>query len=43
MESTNIKEVVKEKYGEAALRVNSGRSACRGAASASRCGPDPIA
>jgi SAM-dependent methyltransferase len=42
MESANIKEVVKEKYGEAALRVNSGGSACCGAASASGCGPDPI-
>ena len=43
MESTNIKEVVKEKYGEAALRVNSGGSACCGATSAATgCGPDPI-
>lgn len=41
--STNIKEVVREKYGEAALRVTSGGSCCCGAApaSASGCG-DPI-
>ena len=31
MSSTNIKEVVKEKYGEAALRVLSGGSSCCGA------------
>jgi len=39
----NIKEVVKEKYGQAALRVNSGGSSCCGSnpASASGCG-DPI-
>ncbi len=43
MDNTNIKEVVKEKYGEAALRVNSGGSACCGATSAATgCGPDPI-
>ena len=42
MDGTNIKEVVKEKYGEAALRVHSGGSACCGATSASSCGPDPI-
>jgi SAM-dependent methyltransferase len=43
MENTNIKEVVKEKYGEAALRVNSGGSACCGATAASaNCGSDPI-
>ena len=42
MENTNIKEAVKEKYGEAALRVNTGGSACCGATAASSCGPDPI-
>src|SRR3974390_921035 len=43
MTDTNIKEVVKEKYGEAALRVNTGGSACCGATSASSScgGPDP--
>ena len=42
MADTNIKEVVREKYGEAALRVHSGGSACCGATAASSCGPDPI-
>jgi arsenite methyltransferase len=43
MDNANIKEVVKEKYGEAALRVNSGGSACCGATAASgNCGSDPI-
>ncbi len=43
MENANIKEVVREKYGEAALRVNSGGSACCGATAASgNCGSDPI-
>ncbi len=44
MADTSIKEVVKEKYGEAALRVNTGGSACCGATSASSScgGPDPI-
>ena len=37
----DIKEVVKQKYGEAALRVKSGASACCGASSGSGCG-DPI-
>jgi arsenite methyltransferase len=36
-ESTDIKEVVKQKYGEAALRVKSGGSSCCGAASATSC------
>ena len=35
MSTTNIKEVVKEKYGEAALRVLSGGSSCCGATAAS--------
>ena len=30
-ETTDIKEVVKQKYGEAALRVKSGGSSCCGA------------
>src|ERR1700728_4465321 len=37
----DIKEVVKEKYGEAALRIKSGGSSCCGA-SASSCCNDPI-
>src|SRR6201993_4221849 len=40
-ETTDIKEVVRQKYGEAALRVKSGGSSCCGAASASSC-CDPI-
>jgi arsenite methyltransferase len=40
-QATDIKEVVKEKYGEAALRVNSGGSSCCGAAGATGCA-DPI-
>src|SRR5439155_22283600 len=39
---TNIKEVVKEKYGQAALRVKTGGSSCCGAAAASGLGCDPI-
>jgi arsenite methyltransferase len=39
--SGDIKEVVKEKYGEAALRVSSGGSSCCGATNSSGCG-DPI-
>jgi arsenite methyltransferase len=42
MPDTNIKEVVKEKYGQAALRVTSGGSSCCGAASASGGSCDPI-
>jgi len=38
----NIKEVVKEKYGLAALRVSSGGSSCCGAAPASGLSCDPI-
>jgi arsenite methyltransferase len=37
-----IKEVVKEKYGQAALRVNNGGSACCGASAALDGGCDPI-
>ena len=40
-EAVDIKEVVKQKYGEAALRVNSGGSSCCGASPSSGCG-DPI-
>src|SRR6202158_2311266 len=38
----NIKEVVKEKYGQAALRVSSGGSSCGGATPASGLSCDPI-
>jgi len=41
MNNTGIKEVVKQKYGEAALRVKSGGSSCCGATAANGCG-DPI-
>src|SRR5579872_2257755 len=40
-ETSDIKEVVKQKYGEAALRVQSGGSSCCGAAPATSC-CDPI-
>src|SRR5947199_3214791 len=40
--STDIKEVVKEKYGQAALRVSSGGSSCCGAAAALDGCCDPI-
>ena len=40
--STNIKDVVKEKYGEAALRVLTGGSSCCGASAACGTGADPI-
>jgi arsenite methyltransferase len=42
MEGENIRDVVKEKYGQAALRVNAGGSACRGADAANGSGCDPI-
>src|SRR5687768_10993884 len=38
----DIKEVVREKYGQAALRVNKGGSACCGAAAACGTDVDPI-
>ena len=38
---SNIKDVVKEKYGQAALRVTSGGSSCCGASSSTG-SPDPI-
>src|SRR5580698_6207022 len=37
-----IKEVVKEKYGQAALQVNAGRSSCCGASAALQGCCDPI-
>ncbi|HEY6373766.1 MAG TPA: arsenite S-adenosylmethyltransferase, partial [Candidatus Sulfotelmatobacter sp.] len=40
MSSPDIKEVVKQKYGQAALRVTSGGSPCCGASAS--CGCDPI-
>jgi len=40
-ETSDIKEVVKQKYGEAALRVKSGTSSCCGAAPSAACA-DPI-
>ncbi|HTZ71135.1 MAG TPA: hypothetical protein VMB71_10840, partial [Acetobacteraceae bacterium] len=43
MSTGNIKEVVKEKYGQAALRVSSGGSSCCGAAPGKPdCCADPI-
>ena len=44
METVNVREVVKEKYGQAALRASSGnRSSCCGTQGASDgCGCDPI-
>jgi arsenite methyltransferase len=40
-QATDIKDVVKEKYGEAALRVKSGGSSCCGSSAAAGCA-DPI-
>ncbi len=42
MSTTDIKEVVKEKYGQAALRVKSGGSSCCGATPGIGRGCDPI-
>jgi arsenite methyltransferase len=42
MDSANIKEVVREKYGQAALRVTSGGSSCCGATADGGLGCDPI-
>ena len=42
MSTTDIKEVVKEKYGQAALRVKTGGSSCCGATAADGSGCDPI-
>ena len=41
MVTSDIKEVVKEKYGQAALRVKTGGSSCCGGSTSSGCG-DPI-
>ena len=38
-DATDIKEVVKEKYGQAALRVKSGGSSCCGATASAGCDP----
>ena len=40
--STDIKEVVKEKYGQAALRIHSGGSSCCGASTALESCCDPV-
>jgi ubiquinone/menaquinone biosynthesis C-methylase UbiE len=42
LENTDIKEMVKEKYGQAALRAGAGGSSCCGAAPASGGACDPI-
>jgi SAM-dependent methyltransferase len=42
MSGTHIRDVVKEKYGQAALRVTSGGSSCCGAAPVNGSGCDPI-
>lgn len=42
MEQENVREVVKEKYGQAALRVKTGGSSCCGATAASALTCDPI-
>ena len=42
LENANIKEIVREKYGQAALRAGSGGSSCCGAAPASGAACDPI-
>lgn len=42
MSTTDIKEVVKERYGQAALRVRNGGSSCCGSAPASASSCDPI-
>ena len=42
IKETDIKEVVKEKYGQAALRVKTGGSSCCGASPAGLSGCDPI-
>jgi SAM-dependent methyltransferase len=41
-QTSDIKEVVKEKYGQAALRASTGRSSCCGAEAACRSEVDPI-
>jgi arsenite methyltransferase len=39
MQATDVKQVVKQKYGEADLRLESGGSSCCGATPGSRCDP----
>jgi len=43
VEASSVKEIVREKYGQAALRVSSGASSCCGATAAGGTGCDPIA
>ncbi|MSV27593.1 MAG: arsenite methyltransferase [Bryobacterales bacterium] len=38
----DIREIVREKYGQAALRVDTGGSSCCGSSPSGCCGPDPI-
>src|ERR1043165_2381185 len=42
MDGANVKEIVKEKYGQAALRATSGGSSCCGSSPSSAGGCDPI-
>src|SRR5947209_2917452 len=42
MQSTEVKEIVKEKYGQSALRVKNAGSSCCGATAASALSCDPI-
>jgi arsenite methyltransferase len=42
MSTTDIKEVVKEKYGQAALRAKSGKTSCCGSGSAADACCDPV-
>jgi arsenite methyltransferase len=42
MNSTDVKDIVKQKYGQAALRVRSGGSSCCGVTASSGSGCDPI-
>src|SRR6185437_7288903 len=42
MQTTDVKEIVKEKYGQAALRVKTGGSSCCGATAATGLSCDPI-
>ena len=42
MQSADVREIVKEKYGEAALRVKTGGSSCCGATAATGLSCDPI-
>jgi arsenite methyltransferase len=42
MQGTEVKEIVKEKYGQAALRVKTGGSSCCGATAAGAMSCDPI-